>query len=103
MRHIAHLMLGHNSDSILCGIKQYIARYGSSGENRYFSAILYSETDKGHEFLNAELIDSDKNTFTAGLEDKDRVVLKSDFFIPTERKELYLNDYFRDCRLIQSN
>ena len=61
----------------------------------------HPETDKGHEFLNTELIDSDKNTFTAGLEDKDRVVLKSDFFIPTERKELYLNDYF--TRLFNSN
>lgn len=101
MRHIAHLMIGHNFDKILCGIKQYIARYGSSGENRYFSAILYSDTDNGFEFSNAELIDSDENTFVAGLEDKDRVVLKSDYLIPAEKNKLYINEYF--TRLFNRN
>ena len=95
MRHIVHLMLGNESESLLKDLKKYIVKYNSEEEeSKYFSALLYSDRDDSSVISQAILEESDKNKFISGLEDLFTVSLSDERSIPQKNRGEYLRAYF---------
>ena len=93
MRHIVHWMIGKGQERILCGIKQYVIKYGSEEEKRYFDALLYQESDNGTTISSAETINANESTFESGIDNLFAIALQLRYEIPNESR----TEYLRSC------
>ncbi len=88
-----HWMIGQEQERILCGIKQYVIKYGSEEEKRYFDALLYKKTDDGATIDSAEPIVANDSTFESGIDNLFAVALQPRYEIPDENR----TEYLRSC------
>ena len=70
MRHTVYMMLGRESEQILCDMRSYMIKYGSEEYSKYFQCILYAQSAVEDEasFYAAEAQDVDLNRFDGGIE-----------------------------------
>ena len=94
MRHTIHIMLGANFRKIICGVKEYITKYGSKDENKYFSAFLYEAGSSTSTFNVVENQDSAPNVFISDIDDMYKSKISSFYEVNNCNRQEYLANYF---------
>lgn len=96
MRHTVQIMLGKQSEALLCDIKRYIIKYGSEEEKQYFNALLLADEEDSSTMYMAESAATDETTFISGIDNLFNISLQAFYRIPKQNRAEYLQGCFSD-------